>query len=43
MVTWAAGAHKRLLTSAAQVKQAQAAGELTVHKTTLVVNCPVVP
>ena len=43
MVTWKAGAHKRLLTSAAQVKQAQAAGELTVHKTTLVVNCPVVP
>jgi hypothetical protein len=43
MVTWDAGAHKRLLTSAAQVKQAQAAGELTVHKTTLVVNCPVVP
>jgi hypothetical protein len=43
MVTWKAGAHKRLLTSAAQVKQAQAAGELTVHKTALVVNCPVVP
>jgi hypothetical protein len=43
MVTWKAGAHKRLLTSAAQVKQAQAAGRLTVHKSTLVVNCPVVP
>jgi hypothetical protein len=43
MVTWKAGAHKRLLTSAAQIKQAQAAGDLTVHKTALVVNCPVVP
>ena len=43
MVTWKAGAHKTLLTSAAQVKKAQAAGELTVKKTSLVVNCPVVP
>lgn len=43
MVTWKAGAHKTLLTSAAQIKKAQAAGELTVKKTSLVVNCPVVP
>jgi hypothetical protein len=43
MVTWKAGAHKTLLKSAAQVKKAQAAGELTLKKTSLVVNCPVVP
>jgi hypothetical protein len=42
MVTWKPGAHKTLLKSAAQVKMAQAAGELTVKKTPLVVNCPVV-
>jgi hypothetical protein len=43
MVTWKAGAHKTLLTSAAQIKKDWAAGELTVKKTSLVVNCPVVP
>jgi hypothetical protein len=43
MVTWKAGAHRSLLTSAAQVKKAIAAGELTSHKTSLVVNCPVIP
>jgi hypothetical protein len=43
MVTWRAGAHKTLLKSAAQVKKAQAAGELVIKKTPLVVNCPVVP
>jgi hypothetical protein len=42
-VTWKPGAHRTLLKSAAQVKKAQAAGELTVKKTPLVVNCPVVP
>jgi hypothetical protein len=42
-VTWKAGVHKTLLTSAAQIKKAQAAGKLTVKKTSLVVNCPVVP
>jgi hypothetical protein len=42
-VTWKAGAHKTLLTSASQIKKAQTAGELTVKKTSLVVNCPVVP
>lgn len=41
-VSWKAGAHKTLLTSAAQVKKAQAAGLLTVTATSLVVNCPVV-
>jgi hypothetical protein len=43
MVTWKAGAHKTLLTSAVQIKKAQKAGQLTIKKTTLVVNCPVVP
>jgi hypothetical protein len=43
MATWKPGAHKRLLTSFAAVKQAQAAGELTLHKSSLVVNCPLVP
>lgn len=41
-INWKAGAHKTLLTSAAQVKKAQAAGLLTVTPTSLVVNCPVV-
>jgi hypothetical protein len=41
-VTWKPGAHKTLLTSAAQVKAAAARGELTIENTTLVVNCPVV-
>lgn len=41
-VTWKAGARKTLLTSAAQVKAAAANGELTIAKTALVVNCPVV-
>ena len=41
-VVWKAGAHKTLLTSAAQVRHAAAAGALTIKKTTLVVNCPVV-
>jgi hypothetical protein len=42
-VTWKSGAHKRLLTSFAQIQQAKAAGEVTLHKTSLVVNCPLVP
>jgi hypothetical protein len=42
-VTWKPGAHKRLLTSFAAIEQAKAAGELTVHSTSLVVNCPLVP
>jgi hypothetical protein len=42
-VTWKPGAHKRLLTSFAQIQQAKAAGELTLHQTPLVVDCPLVP
>jgi hypothetical protein len=42
-VTWKAGAHRTLLTSAGQVKAAHAAGRLKIEKTALVVNCPVVP
>jgi hypothetical protein len=41
-VTWKPGVHKSLLTSAAQVKAAAAAGRLRLEQTTLVVNCPVV-
>jgi hypothetical protein len=41
-VNWKPGAHKTLLTSAAQVKRAAAAGLLTIKRTPLVVNCPVV-
>jgi hypothetical protein len=40
-VTWKSGAHKTLLTSATQVKNAEAAGLLTTSRTALVVNCPV--
>jgi hypothetical protein len=43
MATWKTGAHKRLLTSFAAVEQAKAAGELTLQKSSLVVNCPLVP
>lgn len=42
-VTWKPGAVKRLLTSYASVKKAQAAGELTLKPTSIVVNCPLVP
>ena len=41
--TWAASARKVLLTSFAQVEQAEQAGDLELVKTTLVVNCPLVP
>ena len=41
--TWNPSAHKRLLTSYAQVMQAEKTGELRLVKTTLVVNCPLVP
>jgi hypothetical protein len=40
--TWTGSAHKRLLTSYAQVTQAEKAGELELQKTALVVNCPLV-
>lgn len=42
-VTWKPGAQKRLLTSYAAVRRANATGQITVTKTTLVVNCPLVP
>jgi hypothetical protein len=42
MVTWADDASPRVLRSAAQVKSAAAAGEVTLEQTTTVVNCPVV-
>lgn len=41
-VTWNQSADKRLLTSVAALKKAQAAGELKLKKTPLVVNCPLV-
>src|SRR5262249_13094679 len=41
MVTWKSSATPRLLRSAADVKAAQAAGDVTVLKTSTVVNCPV--
>jgi hypothetical protein len=40
-VTWEASATPRLLRSAADVKQAQKAGEVTIEQTATVVNCPV--
>ena len=42
-VTWKAGATKRLLTSFAAIQQAKAAGQVTLARTSLVVNCPIVP
>jgi hypothetical protein len=41
--TWTSTAHKRLLTSYAAVVRAEKAGDLKLAKTTLVVNCPLVP
>jgi hypothetical protein len=41
--TWTSSAHKRLVTSYTQVEAAEKAGELELHKTALVVNCPLVP
>lgn len=41
-VKWSAGASPRLLKSDAQILQAQKAGELTITKTPLVKNSPVV-
>ena len=40
---WNASAHKRLLNSYVEVMRAEKAGELTLVKTALVVNCPLVP
>jgi hypothetical protein len=41
-VTWKSGAQKRFLKSLAQIKTAQANGQVTLKKTSLVVNCPLV-
>jgi hypothetical protein len=41
-VTFKAGTNPHLLTSYAQITKAQQAGQVTIAKTTLVVNCPVV-
>lgn len=41
--TWTGTGRTRLLTSYAQVMQAEKAGELELEKTALVVNCPLVP
>ena len=41
-VTWRAGTTPRLLTSYAAIDKAAKAGQVTVTKTTLVVNCPLV-
>jgi hypothetical protein len=41
MVTWKDGAEPRVLRSAAAVKRAAAAGEVTIRRTQSVVNCPV--
>lgn len=41
-VTWKASAPRRLLTSLAAIKRAQAAGNVTLRKTSLIVNCPLV-
>jgi hypothetical protein len=40
-VSWAEGATPRVLRSAAEVRSASAGGELTIERTTMVVNCPV--
>jgi hypothetical protein len=42
MVTWADGATPRVLRSAAQIRAARAAGEVTLRRTSTVVNGPVV-
>lgn len=41
-VTWSPSADRRLLKSVAALKKAKAAGEVTLKKTPLVVNCPLV-
>jgi hypothetical protein len=41
-VTWSQSANRRLLTSVPALRKAKAAGEVTLEKTPLVVNCPLV-
>jgi hypothetical protein len=42
LVTWKASAARRLLTSAAAVRKALSAGEVTTKPAGMVVNCPVI-
>ena len=42
MVTWADGITPRVLMSAAQIRSAASAGEVTVRRTDTVVNCPLI-
>ena len=42
MVTWADGITPRVLMSAAQIRSAASAGDLTVRRTETVVNCPLI-
>jgi hypothetical protein len=42
MVTWGNGRTPRVLRSAAAIRAAAAAGELTIRRTATVVNCPVI-
>jgi hypothetical protein len=41
MVTWDDGASPRVLESAREIRNAAAAGELTIRRTAMIVNCPV--
>jgi hypothetical protein len=41
MVTWDDGASPRVLQSAREIRRAAAAGEVTIRRTPMVVNCPV--
>lgn len=41
MVTWADGVSPRVLDAAREIRAAAAAGELTIRRTSMVVNCPV--
>ncbi|MGH3132494.1 MAG: DUF7482 domain-containing protein [Gaiellaceae bacterium] len=41
MVTWKPGARVRILRSAAQVRAAERAGEVSIRPMPIVVNCPV--
>ena len=41
-VTWTAGAERRLVRSFEQLQQARRAGDLTLKRTSMVVNCPFV-
>ena len=42
MVTWSDTATPHILTSVAEIKEAEVAGELTIMKTNVVVNVPIV-